>query len=303
MTISSMPRACSILVIAYHPDEYFYEVYENLARKSRWHVLVYDNGGTDRLRLERQGAVILGDGRNDGIGIAINAGLTWASDHSSSVLVTFDQDSRVLPDTIDRLVDAFGEAQRKFDRVACLGPVFYDVRNESELFPIVRIKGVRVIKIAPSSLADSLEPSSFIITSGMVINLSCLPEVGGFDEDFFIDYVDTEWCLRAVARGYFVINATQIRLPHSLSDKPVAKFAGRLYLEYSDLRRYYQNRNAVLMLGKPHVPFGYKFYLLVTLVYRVFAWTLKSSHRKLTIKACLRGIFDGLRGRSGKYVG
>lgn len=295
--------ALNVLVIAYHPGERFYDIYENLAGSRQCNVLVYDNGGVNRLRLEQAGAIVLGGGHNDGIGCAINSGIDWAKNHSGTKLITFDQDSNVTVSTVIALAKYFDEAVISYGRVACIGPSFYDERSESADFPYVKIDRFFIRKIWPEDVPGEFVESDFIITSGMVINISCIADVGRFNEGFFIDYVDTEWCLRAVHCGYSVLGALKVRLPHSLSDKPASRVLGRLYLEYSDLRRYYQSRNSMLLLTMRHVPCSYKIYLMGTTFYRLFVWTIRSPAMFQTFKKCAQGVLDGVAGRVGKFGG
>lgn len=291
-----------LVVIAYYPDEGFYPKYERLAAANAGLcVVVYDNGGVNTKRFESSSVTVIGQGCNDGIGIAINRAISFFQMKNIDVCLTFDQDSSVNGEIVGGLIAAYWSASSLFEKVACVGPLFYDERNSSEDFSFVKINKFSINKIYPYMLRDKkFIESDFIITSGMVVNMKCLVEVGLFNENLFIDYVDTEWCLRARSRGYGIYGALDVRLPHSLSDKPVGKVMGRLYLEYSDTRRYYQTRNSIILASMKHVPAVYGIYLLATSFYRMFVWSIKSKDPIKTLRYVMKGFKDGFTGRSGK---
>ena len=45
----------------------------------------------------------------------------------------------------------------------------------------------------PGTRIGSAEPVWFVISSGSLISLAALSDVGGFEDDFFIDAIDVEW--------------------------------------------------------------------------------------------------------------
>lgn len=51
-------------------------------------------------------------------------------------------------------------------------------------------------KVFPSKVNARLEVSC-VISSGMSVKKKTLDMVGGMKDELFIDYVDTEWCMRA----------------------------------------------------------------------------------------------------------
>lgn len=73
--------------------------------------------------------------------------------------------------------------------------------------------------------------------------------VGMMDEELFIDYVDTEWCLRCLNYGILVHIIPDIEMVHAIGDKSV-KICGINIPIHSPVRRYYRVRNAFLLLRK-----------------------------------------------------
>mgnify|MGYP002888735411 CR=1 FL=1 len=56
-----------------------------------------------------------------------------------------------------------------------------------------------------------------IITSGSIIPVKVLQNVGLMDETLFIDYIDYEWCLRAIHKGY-QIYLSDSKMRHNMGD-------------------------------------------------------------------------------------
>ncbi|MFP3480127.1 glycosyltransferase family 2 protein, partial [Burkholderia sp. SIMBA_057] len=71
------------------------------------------------------------------------------------------------------------------------------------------------------------------------------------NESFFIDHVDTEWCLRANAAGYALFGVCAARLDHELGDRIVRLWAirWRAVPVHSPVRMYYMFRNTIRLLA------------------------------------------------------
>jgi rhamnosyltransferase len=95
-----------------------------------------------------------------------------------------------------------------------------------------------------------------VITSGCIINLNLYNTVGGFDENLFIDYVDTDYCYNTINKGFKNIKYTSLFLNHSLGEIKKRKSLTSLYLKskrrpiHSNIRIYYMWRNMLYMKKK-----------------------------------------------------
>lgn len=143
-----------------------------------------------------------------------------------------------------------------------------------------------------------------LITSGTLIPCGVLKNVGGMRNDFFIDHVDTEWCLRAISLGYDLAVAVKARMHHRMGDTRMAVwFFGWSYLNgYKPRRLYYRFRNFVYMLRLEHVPLWWKirggWYWLGNLYAHV---VFSKGERLASLRAAFRGICHGLSGKLGPY--
>src|SRR6202044_2225279 len=116
-----------------------------------------------------------------------------------------------------------------------------------------------------------------VITSGSLIPLAVHAAVGAFRDEFFIDYVDSEYCFRARAQGYRVIRTTQPLMSHTIGAPTRHSLLGlsKWTTNHSPDRRYYIARNDTVMLREYG---GYAF----------GSWALERLGRPP--RACKRGV-------------
>lgn len=291
------------VVVTYHPN---FEVLSALldAIKSQLDsVVVVDNGSGGNLvgwldRYHSQGVHGVFLGTNAGVAVAQNTGIDWARRRGAEYVVLFDQDSLPAPDMVHQLIRACQAKQAEGISVAAFGPRYIDERNQNRP-SFVRLVGLGTEK----SLCESpkeLVLSDFVISSGALIPLATLDDVGGMMDCLFIDQVDIEWCLRAKALGYQSYGVCAATMYHSLGETPI-KFLGRKLLHHSPLRHYYIFRNAVRLLFKAYIPIGWKLLFIRTLVLRFVFYSLMVTPRMNHLNMMLRGIWHGLRGRMGAF--
>jgi rhamnosyltransferase len=267
-------------------------------------IVIFNNGGCSdhdlfSLFLSAQHAV-MGSGENVGIGDAMNELSRAAAKADVQFLLTFDQDSEPPQNFASGLLGCSSSLLEAGEQVAAVGPVLVDGRNNREIFPVFQADRFWVRKLGLADASHGALDASILITSGMLINIKAWEAVGEFRGDFFIDHVDTEWCLRAIAKGFSLKVCTRTVMRHQLSDASPRRVFGLLVLKYSPLRRYYAFRNSCCLIRMQHVPQGMKNYLVVTLVYRFFLNLFVDDQRLASLKAMLTGIFHGFSGRMGR---
>jgi len=131
-------------------------------------------------------------------------------------------------------------------------------------------------------------------------------KIGWFPSEYFIDFVDWEYCARIRAAGYLVADSREATLLHAAGDPARVKVLGRTFQpsHHSAIRRYYIARNSIAF---------YRQY------FRVFPWQILYSaywqargtmkcfvlehDRKRKFRNFLLGTWDGLTGRMGKREG
>lgn len=294
------------VVVTFRPDlEALRNLLKALAPQVRMICLV-DNGSeshavsalkemaeADRIKL-----VLLGS--NHGIAVAQNAGIDRVARDHTEFVVLFDQDSVPAADMIDRLVDTHDSYVAEGKRIAAIGPISVDARTGTRgKFVLIRRGRVRQVQCAP----DRVIEVDFLIASGSLIPLKAIDAVGPMNSGYFIDHVDTEWCLRARVAGWRMYGVGAARLEHALGDRVIRVwfFRWREVSVHSPLRDYYTLRNATAMVLHSQMSWSWRVAYFNRLIQYFVFFGLAVPPRGRRIGMMLRGIWHGVINRMGSY--
>lgn len=215
---------------------------------------------------------------NQGIAHALNVGAKEAIRDQNDYLLIMDQDSRFLPGDIHKFIANIDSDSKK---IGIIAPFSYE--NESTLYPFYDL---------------------ISITSGSVYNLDVYSEVGPFKNEFFIDEVDVEYCLRMNKSGYYLKRINSIVLTHKLGDSKEARFLfWKFYTSnHSAIRRYYIIRNRLYIWKnfRQYYPEYVKFEQMIT-VKEIIKILFAENNKLAKLKMTLRGYLDYRKGIFGKY--
>lgn len=265
-------------------------------------IVVVDNASkADLAAWCRQQAIgvdaVLGMPCNLGIAAAQNQGIEWARAKGATHILLMDQDSVPAPDMVEKLLQSLQE----HPGAAAAGPFHCDPRQPVVHSPFVWLHGLRFSRLACDA-GPRVHVVDHLIASGCLIPMEVLNQVGLMREDFFIDFVDVEWSLRARAAALDLLGVCDARMNHSLGGPPIV-FMGRRFLAYSAQRHYYQVRNAILLYRLPWVPVRWAiasgWRLLLKIGFNCVAGRTRWQHFRMT----LRALGHGIMGRSGPLVG
>jgi rhamnosyltransferase len=293
-------------------------------------IFLIDNGSTDdvaaQLPPEAANAIeFVRNAQNLGIAAAQNQGAARALAWSGCRYVLLsDQDSLPsaymvwrLRQTLERdRNDAINNSEDKPGRpfgyaagsLAAVGPWSIDIRSGARAVLVVDPKGWPVRWLPePRPVRPRAPPQvpyevSFLIASGCLIPAGVLKTLGGMRSNYFIDHVDTEWCLRARAAGYRLFIVPDAILNHRLGDSTqrVWFFGFRHVAHHSPLRDYYMFRNTILMLGDVSLTSPWRLHLLVRLVLFAAYFVVFGNRRIRRMRFMALGVAHGLRRRSGR---
>lgn len=145
--------------------------------------------------------------------------------------------------------------------------------------------------------------ADFVISSGSLMPVSVLDDIGPMDENLFIDHVDTEWCLRAQSKGYRLFGVPGARMVHTLGDsrKRIWFLRRRNVPHHSPFRYYYILRNSILLQRRKYIPLKWRFAELLRSVRVVIFYGLFPANRLQCLQYMFKGIWHGLKGISGPY--
>jgi rhamnosyltransferase len=238
---------CAV-VVTYRPGP---DVLANLTTFQRQvgRVIVVDNASTAESRVllapwlaAHPGAELVPNPENRGIATALNQGVDRALAAGFTWVATFDQDSAISDGFVAGLLAAYA-AHPGRDRIAVLAPLYRD-------------RGLGRVTSPSGPLAESFGTENVAVsvtaTSGNLVAAPALRAVGGFEEDFFIDCVDFEFCLRCRRRGWLILEVRQMILDHAQGRWERRRWLGRnpAVNDYNAMRRYYQARNRLVVYAR-----------------------------------------------------
>lgn len=268
------------VVIIYNPDE---DVIKNI-KSYIGHLkklFIYDNSlkNNESLFIELSANYdieYIYNGINDGISKALNNVTKKLYGKNDTWLLTMDQDSYFKKTELNKMFDFL---QGDSSLVALVSPfhktMFHKKKNE-----------------------EVVEERLTVMTSGNFINVSIHENIGGFDERYFIDCVDLEYCLRLNSLGYKVLRLNEIELEHALGDpfvrKALIKKGDVVISNHNWIRRYYITRNKLLISSQYFTRYPV---LCSAYLYGLIFFDLKNiifyeKNKKLKLKFFLKGIKD-----------
>jgi rhamnosyltransferase len=297
-------KICTVIV-TYHPDiTVLGRLVESI--RSQVHMLVFvDNGSTSAVvgvlenLASTTGATLVRFEENKGIAAAHNAGIRIADEGGCDYVLLLDHDSQPASDMVRHLVDAHRHLSQEH-KVAAVGPRYVDPAS-GHWSKFVRFGKVRFESISCPDRCTTVE-TDILISSGSLISLTAIREIGAMDESLFIDHVDTEWCLRAANGGWRTYGACMATMFHRLGDSGIHLRwpRGRRMALHSPLRHYYMYRNSLALMRRPYSPWRWRINDCVRLSYTFAVFIVFAPNRLERLSNILLGIFHGLLGTSGK---
>ena len=234
--------------------------------------------------------------QNQGIGYAQNRGIEWALEQDATHVLLMDHDSLPAPDMVGLLMAAL----RDHPDAAAVGPRYADPRRQSDRTPFFRMEGWSLRWLDCHDPARVWEVDH-VIASGCLMPAPALRQVGLLQEDYFIDWVDVEWCLRAREQGLKIYGVCAATLEHRLGDQ-VARVLGREVPLHAPWRHYYQSRNVVLMLRSTRANVPTKLHHAVQQLKRLVVFSVFVPGRGKYFKMWMKGLLHGMLGRRGTQV-
>lgn len=286
MLFPTRENTCAVIV-TYHPNINFLQSYTAIAEQFPFVFVVDNNSNTNEILFIEQCiqpslSHIVFNSQNLGIAAALNQGVALASQRGFQWVVTFDQDTNVNPHLLETLIETtrkFGEAN------VVVGSNYWDA-NQRKYF----INDFSQTKFCRRKT---------LITAGMLFPLRIIKEIGGFREDYFIDSVDFEFCLRARKNGWPVIVTTECIMTQFIGKKSNNKLSG---FDHPPIRKYYIVRNTIVTVityffHEPKWCLG-QFYRLWRDLIAIIVFEDKKINKLI---AYFVGVIHGLVGRMGPY--
>lgn len=164
------------------------------------------------------------NGENLGIAKALNIGADLALKEKYDWLLTMDQDTSFKNDDVKKIFEYIKNNDMK--NIGIVSP-WHDT------------------KLHIQKPKEEIDYPIDVMTSGNFLNLKIFKKIGGFKDEYFIDGVDIEYCLRLKKYNYKVMRLNKFSIKHNLGNISYKHFFKKelLCLNHNYLRVYYRVRN------------------------------------------------------------
>lgn len=300
-----MPLPITVAIVTYQPKLAHIEKLLTFLKPHASHVVLIDNASKNQAELARLASdsnahsILFDD--NLGLGAAHNAGIEYANSNNCDYILLLDQDSMPDENMIAMLYSQAQAMDNEQKLFSAIGPVYY---NEKNLHQSGFVKFGFMRFIHQKAAVNDMVEADFLISSGALISLAAIKEVGLMNESFFIDHVDTEWFLRAKHKGYNCYGYNQARMKHQLGEVMQRVWLGRWRMVpyHRSFRYYYIYRNSILMYKNKDIALQWKTADIMRLMKMFVVFAILSSKRKNNFSMMRKGIVDGIKGVSGRLL-
>lgn len=288
LPIPSVANVCAV-VVAYYPDVDFAARLGRILPQVAMLVMV-DNTpepvglSADFMSQWHERLHCITNVGNQGIAAALNQGLAYATQMVYPWILTLDQDTLCYPDMVDILGSVY---ELSSPAATVIGSNYYDPQNGRA-------------KICANSILGWRDQTT-VITSGCLVNTAVAWKIGGFREDFFIDQVDHEFCLRMRSHGYRVVITTKPTMTHSVGQTGGVRLPLLGVLpNHPPLRKYYIARNTIVTVAaywrsEP----DWCIRRMVRLFLGLIEMATLEDERESKVRAFVAGVIDGVRSQMG----
>lgn len=214
------------IIVLYHPERETVKQLISKLKQDNIPIVLIDNSPNSHYELFK--AELNGTDKyqhspnNIGLAKAQNIAIKKGLNEDYDFVLIFDQDSKIEPKSIRNLVDSFFEIRKTDANIAGVGCSYTDERFSSK----------------QKYTVAQHQKKAMIISSGSLLSLDIIRDVGLMDENLFIDFIDTEWCYRAHKKGYSVYQSATAKMQHNLGESK-AILGGLVKIRYSKPIRYY----------------------------------------------------------------
>lgn len=200
--------------------------------------VVYDN--TDDLNISNsnrdffngyQRVQYFGNAYNEGLSVAFNKMCNIAYDLGSEYICLMDQDSLFEVNEITKIMRFIANSQIK--DVAIYAPT---------------IKYIHERKNEVAFNSSEYKEIDWAISSGSFLNIEVFKRTSGFDENYFIDRLDFDYCKMVKQSGFKTIEVSESCLIQNLGE--AINVFGFSISQHNALRHYYMFRNRLYYYKK-----------------------------------------------------
>jgi GT2 family glycosyltransferase len=252
---SGVPKAeVAVLLINWNSWRFTAEAYRSLLKSDfrQWVLIIVDNASSDDSLIHLRGlgpeVHIVESPSNLGFSGGCNLALEAAEKLGVEFVFFLNNDCTVTPSTLGALVSASVSLHNN----AVLGAVVrYSDDGALQFFRAVSSSTLGVPELEEPkeerlSAQKELIESDFIFGAALFAPMSIVRSVGRFDERFFLNFEETDWCYRAKKKGFSCVVVKNAETFH--------KGSASLGALGGPMQTYFIQRNRLLFCEKHVTP-------------------------------------------------
>lgn len=279
-----------IILVTYKPDSHTLK--SNLESLKKYYVCVVDNASDDKIQrylqtFQKKNLIhkLILNNENKGIAHALNQGLLKLPNKIKYVLL-LDQDTVIELNLISTHLHDFDKLPDP-KKLAC-GWAFVNKIHPKPYF-------IKYGYFSRKYFAKTgIHAVDTVITSGMLIDRQKINNVGLFNENLFMDFVDTEWCMRAKSKGFTVYGNFDVQAPaHPIGGEPLSILGFKFPL-HSPERHYYMAHNWVKILFLSGLGLKFKFHESLQMLFKFLIYSIFPRQRWQSCKSMIQGVIMSL---------
>lgn len=272
-----------LVVVTYNPNELLLKNISATNASVR-EIIIIDNNSIKKDVLNRVHELNFNNVRvvenevNSGLAAALNQGVKYAIQNNNDYIITMDQDSYFKEGAIEILYDVMEQNPD----IALLGPDIINQFTQKRKYPEFKFyDGLFYL-------------NGCIMQSGSIYRTSVFKNVGLFEEQLFMYYIDDDYCKRLVT-NYKIAICNKAILYHEEGENGKKKYGNKeyFYRKYSENALYFICRNCIYMIRK------YGIYESKRIIIEVKNIMMFQDNKMKLLLACRKGIVDGLLGKFG----
>ncbi len=268
------PISVSIILVNYNGAEILPDCLNSLEKfidLPSYEIIVVDNASSDgsvELIIEKFPQVrLLRQTKNRGFGAGNNAGVKLAN---GEFLFFLNTDTVLTSNILPHLIGLMQADQK----IGIIGPKLLnsDGSLQISVSPALGIKGEYQARkmhryyvnnseqVLIEQRFQEIQEVDIVVGAAFLIRSSLFHQLGGFDENFFMYFEESDLCQRAQNQGYKIIYTPLVSLVH-LKGYSIQKSANAMAIEYRRSQIYYYQK---------HRPWWEQFLLRIYLFYKFF---------------------------------
>lgn len=232
-------------------------------------VLIYDNSPLEDLSGLYPGWSYVSDPTNRGLATAYNYALSQAKLLGAEWLLLLDQDSNLPNDFLTNLQSELASCD-KDSKIAAVVPLVFSGRRQ--VSPVRPLLGLDRPYTSTRSATFAWLTA---INSASAIRVSFMDFVGGFTNDFSLDYLD-HWLFRKIHDTGHSVYVSNTRIEHNLS---VANFNQGL-----EIIRYKQILKAEMTFTNRFLPIYWRPLLVLRLIARSIKHAIFTRDKRMAVQ-------------------